>query len=190
MLFFALEHKKKQPTTAPTMLIFKDIFTDEELLSDSYDIETIDGVVLKVTSKLVQKKENEDFGISANVDEDAGEGATADGADSGVVTVNMVVDAFKLQEQTYPKKDYMAAIKGYMAKLVEKLKEKNPDRVEDFKKGASKFVGEVLKSYDDWQFFLSESYNTDGMIVLQKFGEDGMTPYLYYFKDGLVEEKV
>lgn len=35
---------------------------------------------------------------------------------------------------------------------------------------------------------MGESSNPDGMIVLVKY--DGETPYLYFFKDGLIEEKV
>ena len=103
--------------------------------------------------------------------------------------MNEVVNAFRLNETPYSKKEYVAHVKGFMKKLKDHLEEKHPDRLDTFMKGAQKFVGEVVKSFDDWQFFVGESYDTSGMVVLQKFAEDGMTPFLYYFKDGLTEMK-
>ena len=37
---------------------------------------------------------------------------------------------------------------------------------------------------------MGESCSPDGMHALLKYGEDGMTPYMYFFKHGLAEEKV
>ena len=32
--------------------------------------------------------------------------------------------------------------------------------------------------------------NQDGMVILLNYLEDGATPFMLFFKDGLVEEKV
>lgn len=46
----------------------------------------------------------------------------------------------------------------------------------------------MLAEFDEYQFFMGESMNPDAMHVLVKY--DGETPYAYFFKDGLEEEKV
>ena len=48
---------------------------------------------------------------------------------------------------------------------------------------------QVLESFDDWQFFMGESCNVDGMVALLNYREDGVTPYMLFFRDGLIEEK-
>ncbi len=39
-------------------------------------------------------------------------------------------------------------------------------------------------------FSSGESQNPEGMCALMDFREDGVTPYMLFFKDGLDEEKV
>lgn len=39
------------------------------------------------------------------------------------------------------------------------------------------------------QFFTGESMNAEGMVGLLDFREDGITPFMIFFKDGLEEEK-
>lgn len=39
------------------------------------------------------------------------------------------------------------------------------------------------------QFFTGESINPDGAVGLLDFREDGVTPYMTFFKDGLEIEK-
>jgi hypothetical protein len=47
------------------MRVWKDILSGDELISDSYPHELIhENAVLKVKSRLIGKKANEDFGIS------------------------------------------------------------------------------------------------------------------------------
>ncbi|WP_423787568.1 hypothetical protein, partial [Klebsiella pneumoniae] len=42
----------------------------------------------------------------------------------------------------------------------------------------------------DWQFFTGESMNPDGMVVLMNYREDGTTPYMVFWRDGLKEVKL
>ena len=79
-----------------------------------------------------------------------------------------------------------------MKKLCECLEKDNPDRVASFKKGAVAALKMITEETDfkDWQFFRGESMNEDGMIALMNFREDGVTPYMLFWKDGLLEEKV
>lgn len=58
-----------------------------------------------------------------------------------------------------------------------------------FQAGMTKLAKEILTKFDDYRFYLGESMNIDGMIVLQYYKEDGLTPIFILFKDGLKEEK-
>ena len=77
-----------------------------------------------------------------------------------------------------------------MKKVQDELTETNPERVESFKAGARTAFKNILESFKDLQFFMGESCNPDGMHVLMNFREDGVTPYMLFWKDGLIEEKV
>ena len=78
-----------------------------------------------------------------------------------------------------------------MKKIVERLKETNPDRIPAFKAAAASQVREILDKIDKFQCFVGE--NSDGekdMVALMDYREDGMTTYMLFWIDGLVEEKV
>lgn len=53
----------------------------------------------------------------------------------------------------------------------------------------TKLAKEILGKFDEYRFYLGENMNIDGMVVLQYYREDGLTPVFIYFKDGLREEK-
>lgn len=39
------------------------------------------------------------------------------------------------------------------------------------------------------QFFTGQSMSTEGMVGMLNYREDGLTPYILFFKDGLISEK-
>lgn len=50
------------------MKVWKDILSGDEFVSDSYPfVELFDGACLEVKSRLITKKENEDFGIGGKI---------------------------------------------------------------------------------------------------------------------------
>lgn len=77
-----------------------------------------------------------------------------------------------------------------MKKIVTKLQESNPDRVAPFKAAAQPAIKKILETFKDWDFYQGESQNDEGMVALLNFREDGVTPYMLFFRDGLLEEKV
>ena len=77
-----------------------------------------------------------------------------------------------------------------MKKISEHLTEDNPDRLPGFKAAAQAAVKRILDTFDDWEFFMGESMGEGGMIALMNYREDGVTPFMLFFKDGVVEEKV
>jgi hypothetical protein len=171
------------------MIIYKDIFTEDEVCSDSFPITQINSAVFKAESKIATKKGDDDYGIASNEDPDeAAQGGA--GGDGGAEQVDQIIDSFKLQPVSVDKSGYMGMMKPYMAALKKKVEEKSPERVKDFMDGAQAFVKEVLAKFNDYEFYRSENEADVQMVIARIFGEDGMTPYFYFFKDGLKEMKV
>ncbi|KAL7294625.1 hypothetical protein TKK_0011929 [Trichogramma kaykai] len=171
------------------MRIYKDIFTGDEMFSDTYKIKLVDDVIYEVYGKLIQRKNGEieiaGFNPSA---EEADEG-TEEAVESGVD----VVLNHRLQESFafHDKKSYTLYLKDFMKKLVAKLEENSPEEVEVFKKNMNKVMKEILGRFKELQFFTGESMDIDGHVALMEYREiDGQSvPVLMFFKHGLEEEK-
>eukprot|EP00697_Spironema_sp_BW2_P003514 gnl/Spiro4/14667_TR7903_c0_g1_i1.p1 gnl/Spiro4/14667_TR7903_c0_g1~~gnl/Spiro4/14667_TR7903_c0_g1_i1.p1 ORF type:complete len:175 (+),score=15.33 gnl/Spiro4/14667_TR7903_c0_g1_i1:73-597(+) len=174
------------------MKIYRDVFTNEEIGSDSYPLEVLDDVVIKIEGKLITRTESEvDIGANPTSGNPDSEEAPSETYDANSVSEINVVGAARLSPTSFDKKSYMSYIRNYMKKLSERLKENNPSRVDVFQKNIQPFVKKVLEKFDDYSFYISETdYDMAGQVVLMAYGEDGTTPYFYYFKDGLDEEKV
>ena len=76
-----------------------------------------------------------------------------------------------------------------MGALLKRVKAEDPAKEGAFKTGMMNALKKIEANFDNWQFFMGESMNPDGMIALMDFRDDG-SPYMWFFKDGLVEEKV
>src|SRR4051812_3200980 len=126
-----------------------------------------------------------------------------------MITVNNVVYAFRLQSTEFDKKSYLTHLKGtsygpdgrhylsysknpvgYMKAVKAKLQETNPDRVAAFESGAQAFAKKIVTNFKDYEFLISESMAVEGMVLLLNYREDGITPYLTFWRDGVREEKV
>ncbi|XP_077269875.1 translationally controlled tumor protein [Temnothorax americanus] len=171
------------------MKIYKDIFTGDEMFSDTYKIKLIDDVLYEVYGKLITRR-------SGDV-EIAGFNPSAEEVDEGTdVAVESGVDVVlnhRLQE-TFAfgdKKSYTLYLKDYMKKLVAKLEEKSPDQVEVFKTNMNKVMKDILSRFKELQFFTGTSMDIDGIVGLMEYREiDGdSVPVLMFFKHGLEEEK-
>ena len=171
------------------MRIYKDIFTGDEMFSDTYKMKLIDEVMYEVTGRLIQRKQGdiEIAGFNPSAEEEN------EGTDENVVSGVDVVLNHRLAE-TYAfgdKKSYTAYLKDYMKKLVARLEEKSPDQVEVFKTNMNKVMKDILGRFKELQFFTGESMDIDGMVALLEYREiDGNSvPVLMFFKHGLDEEK-
>ncbi|SCU81789.1 LAFA_0C07184g1_1 [Lachancea sp. 'fantastica'] len=167
------------------MLIYKDIISGDELLSDAYDLQLVDGVIYEANCDMV-KVGGDNVDIGANPSAEAGDDDVEDGSE----VVNNVVHSFRLQQTAFDKKSFLTYIKGYMKEIKNKLQETNPDQVTVFEKGAQAYVKKVIGSFKDWEFFTGESMNPDGMLVLLNYREDGTTPFVAIWKHGVLEEKI
>ncbi|CCE90806.1 Tma19p TDEL_0B06770 [Torulaspora delbrueckii] len=167
------------------MKIYKDIFSNDELLSDAYDLKEVDGVIYEADCAMV-KVGGDNIDIGANPSAEDG----GDDVEDGSEVVNNVVHSFRLQQTAFDKKSFLGYIKGYMKAVKAKLQESNPDAIPTFEKGAQAYVKKVIGSFKDWEFFTGESMDPDAMVIMLNYREDGVTPFVAIWKHGVDEEKI
>ncbi|KAL2941076.1 Translationally-controlled tumor protein-like protein [Bienertia sinuspersici] len=166
------------------MLLYQDLITGDELLSDVFRVkELFDGCLWEVEGKWVVS-DTVAVDIGANP---SAEGGEEEGVDDQAVKVVDIVHTFRLQEQPpYDKKLFVSWVKRYIKNLTAKLE---PEQAEEFKKNveaATKFLMSKLK---DLQFFVGESMQEDGAIVFAYYKDGATDPTFLYFAHGLKEVK-
>ncbi|KAL5598802.1 hypothetical protein BROUX41_003864 [Berkeleyomyces rouxiae] len=170
------------------MIIYKDTLTGDEMISDSYDLKEVGGVVYEADCAMITEG-NVEINIGANASAEEAEEVLED----AVVKVNNIVHSFRLQSTSFDKKSYLSYLKGYMKKVKTEMQKRGASEVEIkvFETGASKFVKDVvLPNFKDYEFYIGESMDPDGMVAMLNYREDGVTPYITFWKHGLKEEKV
>lgn len=156
------------------------------MFSDIYKIIDKDGILLEVEGKSINRTESLDdalFGSNASAEEQQ-ESLEA----SSVSGIDIVLN-HKLVETGYKKDEYKNYIKEYMKEIRAKLEQDKPERVPEFLAGATKAVKSILSTFKDFQFYMGESMDPRAGVGLLNFREDGETPYMIFFKDGLQIEK-
>jgi len=169
------------------MIIYKDLFSGDELFSDAVPIELLNGVVYKVKGTMrTETFDIDERAIGGNASADgAGEGEGADATQKQ--GIDIVINS-RLVEYAMAKKDYMTHIKEYMKQVKTRLeKDESPDK-DMFQKNVQEFVKGVLNDFKEYSFYCGESMNPEGMLAPLKWEEE--TPYMYFFKHGLDAEKV
>ncbi|KAG0125740.1 Mss4-like protein [Tuber indicum] len=164
------------------------------MISDAFDMTLVHDVVYEVNCSMitVRKGADVDIGANASTEEDA------EVVEDGQEVVNNVVHSFRLVQTGFDFNSYMVHIKAYLKKVKEHLITNNasPEEIKTFEAGAKKFVGSKLTRGSiegknrQWDFYIGEDMNVDGMVVLLGYREDGSTPYAVFWKHGLKEEKV
>ncbi|ELR06697.1 hypothetical protein VC83_05243 [Pseudogymnoascus destructans] len=169
------------------MIIFKDIISGDEMISDSFEPKEVDGVVYEVDCAMITEG-----AVEVNTGANASAEEAEEGLEDGAVQVNNVVNSFRLQSTQFDKKTYLSHLKGYMKTVKAKLKEKNApeEEITAFEKGAATYAKKIVGNFKDYDFYVGESMDPDGMVALMNYREDGVTPYITVWKHGLVGEKV
>ncbi|KAK2751111.1 hypothetical protein FQN57_000186 [Myotisia sp. PD_48] len=190
------------------MIIYKDVFTDDEILSDIFQIKEVDEVFWEVDCKKYVKKKNQDFALEgANPSaEEGGDDYGGDDDEPGVM-VHDIEESFLLNwlkpdddgQETKPSKDdFKAHLKKYVKNLSGHLKKTgaSEEEVTKFQKAALAGFKKLVANYDNYDFMMGASMNPDGIhcatarYVLIDFREDGITPYATIWKHGVTEMKV
>merc|ERR1712212_1206874 len=154
------------------MKIYKDVFSGDELFSDTYPMKLVDDCLYEVYGKHISRTEGD---IQLEGSNASAEGGDDEGGDASTVSGVDLVLNHRLTETGFgSKKDYMVYLKDYM------------------KNNINKVMKELLGKFKDLQFFTGESMDADAMILIMDYkeykGEE--RPHLLAFKHGLEEEKV
>ncbi|PIA35686.1 LOW QUALITY PROTEIN: hypothetical protein AQUCO_03500202v1 [Aquilegia coerulea] len=140
------------------MLVYEDLLTGDELLSNSFPYKKIEnGILWEVEGKwVVQGAVNVDIGVNPSA-----EGGDDEGVDDQAVKVVDIVDTFRLQEQpSFDKKQFVTYMKRYIKLLASKL-----EGEEVFKKNIEGAIKFLLSKIRDLQFFVGVSMNDDSSLV-------------------------
>lgn len=189
------------------MKVWIDLFSGDEMTSDSYKHRLIHGdACLEVDAKYITVGGAEDIDIGAGNAFGGGEEDDAGGDDGGETAIN-IVHAHKLQEATLKdvkehlykilkykaslsKKDTMAMLKAYLKKVVGWLKENGKeDRVPGFKAGATEMIKFIMEKFDEMQIFSGENYDMEAGLAFSYTKDGEENPTFMFFNDGLKEEK-
>ncbi|KAB0343138.1 hypothetical protein FD754_020064 [Muntiacus muntjak] len=166
------------------MIIYRDLMSHEEMFSDIYKIrEVAGGLCLEVEGKMVSRTEGniDDSLIGGNA---SAEGPEGESTESTVITGVDIVMNHHLQETSFTKEAYKKYVRNYMKAI-----KGRPERVKSFMTGTVEQIKHILANFKNYQFFIGENMNPDGMVALLDYHEDGVTPYMIFFKDGLEMEK-
>jgi len=164
------------------MLLYTDIISGDELITDAFDLKVVDDIVYEVDGKLISVKEG-DVDIGANPSAEEQE----ESLESNEEKIINIIHSNRLSKTTFDKKSYLSYLKDYMKKIAEKLPE---DRKEAFKSGAQAYAKKVVANFKDFEFYTGETMDPEGMVILVNYREDGITPYFIFWKDGLKEVKL
>lgn len=172
------------------MKVFVDVFTNDELMSDTFKYTLdFDEVVMKVPSTYKNKD------AVGNVDIGCGNafgGGDEEGAD-GEPQEKVLDVAFNsnLVETSFSKKEFLVFMKGFMDKTIAYLKENGKeDRSKVFEAAFKKFLKPLAEKYDELTIYLGSSESMDGGLAISFWeDEEAPGPVFYFFKDSLKEIK-
>lgn len=178
------------------MLIYKDIFSDDELSSDTYPTKVVDEVILEFTGKYEVRKEGAIVLAGSNP---SAEGEDADdGEDESVQRgIDIVLNHQLVEMQVYcDPKAFKEYLREYMKRLADKLKEKGmaEDDLKEWKTKVQGYFGPLVKKerFKNLQFFSGPGDNAcDGQLGILEYRDfdDGEKPIMIFVRAGLEEEK-
>jgi len=171
------------------MKIFKDVFSGDELFSDTYKMTCVSDCLYEVVGKYETRKEGEVVLAGSNASAEEADEGTDEASVSGI---DIVLNHQLVETGFGSKKDFTIWLKDYMKKVVKYLEENDrAGEVDEFKKNISGVMKDMLPKFKDLAFYNGESMDADAMIVMCEYkdvnGEE--RPVLMFFKHGLEEEK-
>uniref|UniRef100_T1J715 Translationally-controlled tumor protein homolog n=1 Tax=Strigamia maritima TaxID=126957 RepID=T1J715_STRMM len=173
------------------MKIYKDLFTGDEMFTDSYKVHLVDDVLYEVYGKYETRKHGEVILPGANPSAEEADEGTDTATESGV---DIVLNQRLVETPCFgDKKSYLLYLKDYMKNVTESLKETStPEEVDKFKTKMNEVIKKLLARFKEFQFFTGESCDADkGMVALLEYRQvnDEEIPIMIFFKHGLQEEK-
>jgi predicted double-glycine peptidase len=147
------------------MKIYFDVFTGDELCSDSYPMKVVDDLYYEVEGKnIVENNDIDESLIGGNKAPEGSEAAAEDGGvQSSAVTGINVVLTHKLVETPFDKASFKDWLRTYSKSLKAHLETNAPNRVQAFQAGMTKLAKEILNKFDEYRFYLGE-YQLHGVM--------------------------
>lgn len=148
------------------MIIYKDILTGDEIISDAFNLKEVDNILWEVDCRNITIG---DENIQLEGANPSAEGEDDDAGGAG--NAEQVLDIkhnFRLNDYPKLEKDeYKKAIKGYMKKVLAKLEEKKApeETIKEFKENAQTALKRILANYKDYDVLVGESFGADAMYV-------------------------
>ena len=164
------------------MKTFKDVFSSDELFSDTYKMKLVDNVMYEVIGKYETRKEGK-VDLEGHFGFCSGYEATTSGIDI-VLNQKLIKTGFE------EKKHFSKYLMFYREKVLKYLEENDrKDEIDEFKSNINKVMKELLVKYRKFEFFVGPSKDYSAMIVMCEYknvdGEE--RPVLMFFKHGLEE---
>ncbi|EPB80460.1 ribosomal protein L10 [Ancylostoma ceylanicum] len=185
--------------TPAVMLIFKDVFTDDELSSDSFPMKLVDDLVYEFKGRHVIRKEGEIMlpGANPSAEGEEGDEGTEEHVERGIdIVLNHKLVEMNCYEDQATFKSY---VKSFMKKVVEYMEKngKSKEEVDTFKKKIQAWVVSLLdkKRWKSLQFFIGERMADgagDGQVAIIEYRDiDGEeVPTLMLIKEAITSEKI
>jgi len=172
------------------MKVYKCILTDDEMFTDSFKVEETE-TFYKIKAKnvsLSNKVDESAFGANPSA-EDAAEG-TEDTDTTGLDVA--VMNRLEQQAPFGAKKAYAEYFKDFVKSLEAKVKEDNPDiDLPKWKKNMQDAFKEACGFIKDADCYIGQS--GAGLVALVNWvvleGETDDTPFFYFYKGAIKEEK-
>lgn len=138
----------------------QDIITGDELISDSFDLKEVDDIVYEADCRNITLG-----AVEVNTGANASAEEAAEDTEDGAQTVLDVVHSFRLTNTQFDKKAYLSHLKTYMKKVKETMKANGADdeAVAAFEKGAGAYAKKIISNFKDYDFYIGESMDPDGM---------------------------
>merc|ERR1712156_80750 len=171
------------------MKIYIDVFSGDELFSDTYKVTLKDNVMYEVVGKYETRKEGEVVLEGANASEECADEGTDELSVSGI---DVVLNHRLVETGFGDKKGFTAYLKAYMKKVLKFLEDEDrASEIDEFETNINNVMKELMGKFKDLQFFTGENMDPDAMIAMCEYkdvnGEE--RPVLMFFKHGLREEK-
>merc|ERR1712109_338347 len=149
------------------MKIYIDVFSGDELFSDTYKVTLKDNVMYEVVGKYETRKEGEVVLEGANASEECADEGTDESSVSGI---DVVLNHRLVETGFGDKKGFTAYLKAYMQKVLKFLEDEDrASEIDEFKTNINNVMKELMGKFKDVN------------------GEE--RPVLMFFKHGLREEK-
>ncbi|XP_045834676.1 translationally-controlled tumor protein-like [Meles meles] len=166
------------------MIIYLDTINSDEMFSKIWDGPWVMHRVGEDGSKREGNIDDSLIGGNAST-----KGPKGEGTESIVITGVDIVMNHHLQETGFIEEAYKKYIKDDMKSIKGKLEALRPERRKPFMTEATEKIKHIFANFKNYEFFIGENMNSDGMVALLDYHEDGGTPYMISFKGGLEMEK-